>query len=148
MLNLKIVPGIVQSLTKGKRAKTICMPMRYLVKNPKDVIEEAKLTQNFWGKYHRRQPSFNENKRGLTIFYINELKNDFGEHFHIHLYRSGVNFTPEIAFDLMEAGLDEIRFHPTEENFHRIQYALDRGMRVGQKFLSFRLLNMKNIYGI
>ena len=31
----------------------------------------------------------------------------------------------------MEAGLDEIRFHPTEKNFHRIQYALDRGMRVG-----------------
>ena len=46
LLNLKIVRGIVLSLTKEKE-KTICMPMRILVKDPKDVIEEARLIKAF-----------------------------------------------------------------------------------------------------
>ena len=101
------------------------------VKDPKDVIEEARLIKAYGASITGGDPLFNEDQRELTQFYISELKNEFGSSFHIHLYTSGVNFTPEVAFDLMEAGLDEIRFHPTEENFHRIQYALDRGMRVG-----------------
>lgn len=101
------------------------------VREPKDVIEEARLIKAFGASITGGDPLFNEDQRELTVFYINELKNEFGDSFHIHLYTSGVNFTPEIADDLMHAGLDEIRFHPTEENFHRIEYALDRGMRVG-----------------
>ena len=36
-----------------------------------------------------------------------------------------------MAQDLAETGLDEIRFHPAREDFHRVQYALDLGMQVG-----------------
>ncbi len=118
-------------ISQERKGKDDVYADEILVKDPKDVIEEAKLIKAFGASITGGDPLFNEDQRELTLFYINELKSEFGEPFHIHLYTSGVNFTPEIAFDLMEAGLDEIRFHPTEENFHRIQYALDRGMRVG-----------------
>ncbi len=102
-----------------------------LVQDPKDVIEEARLIKAYGASITGGDPLYNEDQRELTLFYINELKREFGESFHIHLYTSGTNFTPEIADDLMEAGLDEIRFHPVEKDFHRIQYAMDRGIRVG-----------------
>lgn len=47
-----------------------------------------------------------------TKNYITFLKNEFGSNFHIHLYTSGLN-NPDKISDLVSAGLDEIRFHPT-----------------------------------
>ena len=46
-----------------------------------------------------------------TIDYITQLKNTFGDLFHIHLYTSGLEHHQCIK-DLASAGLDEIRFHP------------------------------------
>jgi len=46
-----------------------------------------------------------------TIRYINFLKQHYGSTFHIHLYTSGLVNTQRIP-DLIQAGLDEIRFHP------------------------------------
>lgn len=47
-----------------------------------------------------------------TKKYISLLKEKFGSDFHIHLYTSGQKNAEHIA-DLVSAGLDEIRFHPT-----------------------------------
>jgi uncharacterized protein len=100
------------------------------VNHPKDVIQEARLINAYGASITGGDPLFGDQLE-VSLFYINELKHEFGQSFHIHLYTSGVNFTPEIAEELAAAGLDEIRFHPIEENFHRIEYALDKGMRVG-----------------
>jgi hypothetical protein len=47
-----------------------------------------------------------------TIEYIQKMKREFGQQFHIHLYTSGRHATEEVLKKLYEAGLDEIRFHP------------------------------------
>ena len=46
-----------------------------------------------------------------TVRYIELLKNEFGESFHIHLYTSALQHADHIQ-DLIDAGLDELRFHP------------------------------------
>jgi len=46
-----------------------------------------------------------------TIRYIDLLKDEFGETFHIHLYTSGLVNEKSIS-DIIAAGLDELRFHP------------------------------------
>jgi len=43
--------------------------------------------------------------------YITLLKNTFGSSFHIHLYTSGLDHADHLQ-DLIDAGLDEVRFHP------------------------------------
>lgn len=51
----------------------------------------------------------------LTLHYLKLLKNRFGSEHHIHLYTSTIDF--EKVKILKEAGLDEIRFHPLEEEW-------------------------------
>jgi len=46
-----------------------------------------------------------------TKKYISLLKENFGSNFHIHLYTSGLKNSDKIP-NLINAGLDEIRFHP------------------------------------
>jgi pyruvate formate-lyase activating enzyme-like uncharacterized protein len=54
-----------------------------------------------------------------TCDYIDLLKDEFGERFHIHLYTSLTE--PSIIRDLEEAGLDEMRFHPPLRTWDRIE---------------------------
>ena len=71
---------------------------------------------------------------GRTLRVIKLLKEVFGDGFHIHLYTSGRYATAEALRLLEEAGLDEIRFHPTEDwMIDRIEKALRvlRKARVG-----------------
>jgi len=51
-----------------------------------------------------------------TKNYISLLKDTFGAGFHIHLYTSGVKNGKHI-YDLVSAGLDEIRFHPAPKHW-------------------------------
>jgi len=48
--------------------------------------------------------------------YIKFLKKNFGQKFHVHLYTSGIKNTEHIE-ELIDAGLDEIRFHPMPKNW-------------------------------
>ncbi|MFW9949927.1 MAG: radical SAM protein, partial [Candidatus Thorarchaeota archaeon] len=57
--------------------------------------------------------SFNLEK---TLEYIKFVKNNKGKSFHIHLYTNGENFNETIASQLSQAGLDEIRFNPSNGN--------------------------------
>jgi len=66
-----------------------------------------------------------------TLEYIKFIKEIKGKKFHIHLYTNGLNFSKEIAVKLARAGLDEIRFNPSKENWSVIKYALNEGMSVG-----------------
>jgi pyruvate formate-lyase activating enzyme-like uncharacterized protein len=51
-----------------------------------------------------------------TVDAIKRLKSVFGKDFHIHLYTTLENTSAEKLAALNEAGLDEIRFHPSLEN--------------------------------
>ncbi|MFX1364658.1 MAG: radical SAM protein [Promethearchaeota archaeon] len=68
---------------------------------------------------------------GKTLDYIKYTKNKKGKKFHIHLYTNGINFSEEKAEKLSRAGLDEIRFHPSKENWINIENALNKHMTVG-----------------
>jgi pyruvate formate-lyase activating enzyme-like uncharacterized protein len=99
--------------------------------SPDEVIEEAKLIQARGSSITGGDPLSSDDHIELTLFYLEELKNAYTTNFHIHLYTNGKNLTPEIAVRLAKSGLDEIRFHPAEEDFHKIEYAMDLGMDVG-----------------
>ncbi len=66
-----------------------------------------------------------------TLEYIKFIKENKGKKFHIHLYTNSLNFSQEIAVKLARAGLNEIRFNPSKENWNVIKYALNKGMSVG-----------------
>ncbi|WP_243637219.1 radical SAM protein [Aeropyrum pernix] len=51
-----------------------------------------------------------------TLEVARALKSELGRGFHIHLYTSGRRMTPEVARALWEAGVDEVRIHPTERS--------------------------------
>jgi len=66
-----------------------------------------------------------------TLDYIKYIKIQKGNKFHVHLYTNGINFNNSIASKLALAGLDEIRFHPSKENWLNIEFALNKGLVVG-----------------
>ena len=53
---------------------------------------------------------------GRTCDYIRELKRIFGKGFHLHLYTPLILVNEDSLRRLHEAGLDEIRFHPSLES--------------------------------
>ncbi|MFX0031178.1 MAG: radical SAM protein [Candidatus Hodarchaeota archaeon] len=66
-----------------------------------------------------------------TIDIIKYVKRKKGKRFHIHLYTNGLNFSEELANQLAEAGLNEIRFNPPKDRWKVISLALKKGMTVG-----------------
>ncbi len=52
-----------------------------------------------------------------TVKLVRAVKEHFGGNFHVHLYTSGRYATIGVLRALDEAGLDEIRFHPTRIEF-------------------------------
>lgn len=67
-----------------------------------------------------------------TSKYINKMKKHYGKAFHIHLYTSGRFATEANLEQLAQAGLDEIRFHPQNQEQERaIEKALDYDWSVG-----------------
>ncbi|MBY9019427.1 MAG: radical SAM protein [Candidatus Lokiarchaeota archaeon] len=83
-----------------------------------------------------------------TLEYIKFIKKKKGKKFHIHLYTNGLNFSEEIAIKLSQAGLDEIRFNPSKENWKVLKLALNKGMSVGAEVPVIPdmeyLVNLKN----
>ena len=64
-----------------------------------------------------------------TISLIEGLKKEFGKDFHIHLY-TAVPFEERYIDELSRAGLDEIRFHPPENIWSKMEgSAYDRLIR-------------------
>jgi len=70
--------------------------------------------------------NFNKTKEFITF-----LRREMGSDFHIHLYTNGIDFNEHLAQKIALAGLDEIRFHPSKENWTNIKFALNKGMSVG-----------------
>jgi pyruvate formate-lyase activating enzyme-like uncharacterized protein len=66
-----------------------------------------------------------------TLGYIQKLKTDRGESFHLHLYTSKTDVSYEVLQDLKANGLDEIRFHPQSKDWTGIERAIEVGLSVG-----------------
>ncbi|MFX1264363.1 MAG: radical SAM protein [Promethearchaeota archaeon] len=66
-----------------------------------------------------------------TLRYLTLLKSTHGEQFHIHLYTSQADVEKEVLKQLRDAGLDEIRFHPMNDDWSGIEAAIKLGMTVG-----------------
>jgi pyruvate formate-lyase activating enzyme-like uncharacterized protein len=66
-----------------------------------------------------------------TLDYIQFLKTHYGKKFHIHLYTSNTTVNQETLWQLKEAGLDEIRFHPQRDDWSGIEEAVKIGLTVG-----------------
>lgn len=73
-----------------------------------DIIKEAKLMKAKGAGITGGDPL---SKLDRTIEYIQRLKQEFGEQFHVHLYTSLNLVSIESLSKLHQAGLDEIRFH-------------------------------------
>ena len=80
------------------------------VLNDADVLEEARRMDAKGASLTGGEPTL---EMGRCIHYIELLKKEFGQRFHIHLYT--YEATPEQAKELVDAGLDEIRFHNPEK---------------------------------
>ncbi len=57
---------------------------------------------------------------------IQSMKVEMTNAFHIHLYTSGITFDSLTADKLERAGLDDLRFHPAEEDFYRLEFGANR----------------------
>lgn len=122
-------------LSEPKKMKDVMYADEMPLRNMKDAIYEAKMI-NATGtgitggdplKYYQR-----------TSEYIRILKEEFGESHHIHLYTIGGTHSAINA--VSKAGLDEIRFHPPEEIWsrmdksvfkERIKWSRENGINVG-----------------
>lgn len=94
-----------------------------------DIIKEANLMEAKGAGVTGGDPLV---KFDRTIKYIKGLKKEFGSKFHIHLYTTGNIVENKNKFiELEEAGLDEIRFHPSPSDWHKIEWALETDMDVG-----------------
>ncbi|MEM0293319.1 MAG: radical SAM protein [Saccharolobus sp.] len=66
---------------------------------------------------------------------IRVLKDEFGSDFHIHLYTTGRYVNDDVMRELVNAGLDEIRFHPIKEEYLKAvkiatKYDIDIGLEI------------------
>ncbi len=66
-----------------------------------------------------------------TTHYISLLKEQRGKDFHTHLYTAKSDIDEEALRSLLEAGLDEIRFHTLDQDWSGIESAIELRMKVG-----------------
>ena len=93
------------------------------IENPKELLEEAKLTEAEGAGITGGDPLVNVDR---CVKYIRILKQRYGKKFHVHLYTPLKLVNEERLQKLYEAGLDEIRFHPDLDDdslWNRIELA-------------------------
>jgi pyruvate formate-lyase activating enzyme-like uncharacterized protein len=66
-----------------------------------------------------------------TVEYLRLLKAEFGDGFHAHLYTSMTDVDSHALQRLVDAGLDEIRFHPQHSDWSGVERALNMDLAVG-----------------
>ncbi len=98
------------SLERKGSAGTYANELKVL--SDEDVIKEAEAMDSRGTGITGGDPLY---EMDLTLHYIHLLRSHFGTGHHIHLYTSMIDH--EKACLLKDAGLDEIRFHPREEEW-------------------------------
>jgi pyruvate formate-lyase activating enzyme-like uncharacterized protein len=119
-------------LSQKKMGKDVIYADEWQLHNEQDtnsIIEEAKSIAAKGAGITGGDPLFVWQR---THDYIQLLKNEFGDTFHIHLYTSGLENANKIP-DLAKIGLDEIRFHPPLTQWtHLHQSKIEKSITISQ----------------
>jgi len=115
-------------LSEKRRGLDVVYADEVLVESDLDVILEGKAIDAEGSGVTGGDPLL---RLGRTLQYIKLLKGAFGRGHHIHLYTNGRHASEGTLVKLKAAGLDEIRFHPTKENWGKIALAKKLGMYAG-----------------
>lgn len=111
-----------------RRGKDLGFVNEFEISSDQDIIHEAKLMDAEGAAITGGEPLLRF-KRTLT--YIQLLKREFGNDFHIHLYTNSMNLSKTHVKELKNAGLDEIRLHPSPQNWHKITWCIESGLDTG-----------------
>ncbi|MBD3405483.1 MAG: radical SAM protein [Candidatus Lokiarchaeota archaeon] len=115
-------------LSIGKREKDLVFADEMPVKSYGDILFEAKAINAEGVGISGGDPLCVFDR---TVSYIRQLKESFGEKFHIHLYTCHTDVEEIALEELRSAGLDEIRFHPQTQNWSGIETALKLDLMTG-----------------
>ncbi|TFG12161.1 radical SAM protein [Candidatus Thorarchaeota archaeon] len=115
-------------LSQEKGGKDVVFADEMPVETAIDIIEEANAIGAHGVGVSGGDPLCRLDR---TLTYISFLKEKFGEEFHIHLYTSQNKVDIDTLKQLQSAGLDEIRFHPQDNDWSGIEHALSLGMVTG-----------------
>ncbi|MFW9826375.1 MAG: radical SAM protein [Candidatus Thorarchaeota archaeon] len=117
-------------ISEERRGKNLTFADEIEINTKEEILNEIELIDAKGASITGGEP-LSELNLEKTIDYIKFLKSKKGKKFHIHLYTNGINFDETIADRLSSAGLDEIRFHPTRNDWDNIRKALNTKMCVG-----------------
>ncbi|MBN1215105.1 MAG: radical SAM protein [Candidatus Lokiarchaeota archaeon] len=117
-------------ISDKRRDKNISYINELRISEKEDIIKELDNINAKGISITGGEPLTKENI-SKTIEYIKFLKERKGNIFHIHLYSNGISFNKDLALKLAKAGLDEIRFHPAQDNWNCVRYALNSGISAG-----------------
>lgn len=104
-------------LSDERRGKDLVFANERPVQNDADLLEEAKLMDALGTGITGGEPLL---KIDRVLHYISLLKSSFGKEHHIHLYTSQAP-DRETLEKLAKAGLDEIRFHPPQAIWEKLE---------------------------
>ncbi len=96
-------------LSASRKGKDFIWANEWKILKDEEILEEARLCKAKGAGITGGDPLI---KLDRTLKYIEMLKKEFGEDFHIHLYAPLKNVSASKLQMLFDAGLDEIRFHP------------------------------------
>ncbi len=104
-------------LSDERRGKDVVFANERLVKSDANLLEEAKLMDALGTGITGGEPLL---KIDRVLHYISLLKFSFGKEHHIHLYTSQAP-DRETLEKLAKVGLDEIRFHPPQAIWDKLE---------------------------
>ncbi|MFX1512471.1 MAG: radical SAM protein [Promethearchaeota archaeon] len=104
-------------ISSVKKKKDISFANERPIKQIQDIITEIKKMEALGASITGGEPL---EKIERVIHFIKEIKNYFGEEFHIHLYTAKSKITDEQLNRLFKTGLDEIRFHLMKKSLEPI----------------------------
>ncbi|NVM35487.1 MAG: radical SAM protein [Candidatus Lokiarchaeota archaeon] len=117
-------------ISEKRRGKDVTFADEIEINTKEDLLQEISMIEaqgmSITGGEPLSELNFEE-----TLDYIKYIKLKKGKRFHIHLYTNGIDFNEDKAEKLSIAGLDEIRFHPSKEQWPHIEKALNKHMTVG-----------------
>jgi len=115
-------------LSVEKAGKDVIFADEVPVTTDADIISEADAIGASGSGFSGGDPLC---KLERTLHYLRLLKSAREADFHIHLYTSKCSVDRESMKKLMDAGLDEIRFHPQTSDWTGVETAVGIGMYVG-----------------
>ena len=102
-------------LSSKKKGRDVIYANELLVREDKDVLEEARLIKSTGTGITGGDPLCVPDR---TIRHIRLLKSAFGGAHHIHLYTSTID--AKLFKELEKAGLDELRIHPMVKDWKQL----------------------------